>query len=122
MGLKVGDRVVLVGDTAGGDEDVLQKGTLGTVCKVCKGFGFNYGVEWDIHFPGGHDCDGLSAVFSKIYQTIGSGNLHGHDILINGTLLTADQEAMWMGRIDKIVDDGATIHISFVERPEVLQQ
>lgn len=36
MGLKVGDRVVLVGDTAGGDEDAIPKGTLGTVCKVCK--------------------------------------------------------------------------------------
>lgn len=60
MGLKVGDRVILIGDTAGGDEDVIPKGTFGTVCKVCKGIGYNYGVEWDIDFPGGHDCDGLA--------------------------------------------------------------
>lgn len=60
MELEVGDRVILIGDTAGGDEDVIPKGTLGTVCKVCKGLGFNYGVEWDIEFPGGHDCDCLS--------------------------------------------------------------
>lgn len=60
MELKVGDRVILVGDTAGGDEDTIPKGTLGTVCKVCKGFGFNYGIEWDIDFIGGHDCDGLA--------------------------------------------------------------
>ena len=60
MELKVGDRVILIGDTAGGDEDVIPKGTFGTVCKVCKGIGYNYGVEWDIDFPGGHDCDGLA--------------------------------------------------------------
>lgn len=60
MELKVGDRVMLIGDTAGGDEDVIPKGALGTVCKVCKEIGFNYGVEWDISFVGGHDCDGLA--------------------------------------------------------------
>ena len=59
MGLKVGDRVILVGDTAGGDEYTIPKGTLGTVRKVCTGLGFNYGIEWDIDF-GGHDCDGLA--------------------------------------------------------------
>ena len=60
MGLNVGDRVILVGDTAGGEPDLIPKGTLGTVCKVCKGLGFSYGIEWDIDFPGGHDCDGLA--------------------------------------------------------------
>lgn len=60
MALKIGDRVVLIGDTAGGDEDVIPKGTFGTICKVCQGYGCNYGVEWDICFAGGHDCNGLA--------------------------------------------------------------
>ena len=60
MALNVGDRVVLVGNRAGGAANQIPSGTNGTICVVCDDSSYNYGVEWDIAFQGGHDCDGLS--------------------------------------------------------------
>lgn len=60
MGLKVGDRVVLVGDRAGRIVNKIPSGTNGAICVVCEDSSYDYGVEWDIAFPDGHDCDGQS--------------------------------------------------------------
>ena len=60
MALNVGDRVVLVGDRAGGAANQIPYGTNGTIRVVCENSGYAYGVEWDIAFPFGHDCGGSS--------------------------------------------------------------
>lgn len=58
MALKIGDRVVLIGDTAGYEDDVLPVGSLGEIVSIN---GVNdqcnppIGVCWD-NFTHGHSC------------------------------------------------------------------
>lgn len=57
MKFQIGDRVVLISESAdfscGGNEE-LPRGSTGTVCDVA---GNRIGVDWD-GYNNGHDCDG----------------------------------------------------------------
>lgn len=58
MKFQIGDRVVLISESAdfncGGNEE-LPRGSTGTVCDVS---GNRIGVDWD-GYNNGHDCGGL---------------------------------------------------------------
>lgn len=61
MEFKVGDRVILTGDFAGGEETSIPKGMTGTICEVLsQESSYDYGVSFDLNFIDGHDCDGYA--------------------------------------------------------------
>lgn len=69
MKFKIGDQVVLIGETAGYDEDVLPVGSLGKIVSINGVNDTCYppiGVRWE-NFTHGHSCKGRCAGNSGYY-------------------------------------------------------
>lgn len=61
MKFQEGDRVVLLGNLAGGEEDIMPQGSEGTV--VSRHGGSIISVRWDNAFDAGHTINGLCEKF-----------------------------------------------------------